>query len=567
MSIETSVISTTGKPGKQPSWLENEHPEYTANKGRWRYARDHYTGEVLDSANVSKYLIKRAIGESAAAFKERCDLADYTNHFAQIVESLVGMIFAVEGDANRVWNDESDRGLGDPDDPSTPIGALWRRADNEGNGFLTVFKQLAIELAVTHVAWFFVDPANGSPVLRVLPALSVPDWTDDFSQVKVLEEVDTRTSLESPATLEKRYLVMTAAGWQRWKLDDEGKEVKLTEPGDFGTWTFSAPDGSPALPIFRISLPMRRPVGYLMAKKANAIFNKESERDNLLRVANFPRLVLAAGDEMYNKIIQSLADGANTIQEDTKDPGGGHRYIAPLTESAKIATEVIEKKVKAFHETAHKSYNDSAQERTATEVRQEVGSGTGAFLQLEKAALDDAENGALWRVEQVLFDDRARWHVAHVSRSDDFMPADPDAVMQKSATMAFGADKTVPLGLEGQVQVALQIASYRGVTVNEDEVRAEIAVRKIVDTMAIATDLSLPAEVRVDLVMKLLAAAGMIDAEAVIEMEDGTKRKRFEVLREQALALAEAKDEAARREAETIVPPATRDEDDGDLTD
>jgi hypothetical protein len=45
---------------------------------------------------------------------ERQQLADYTNHFAQVVESLAGRLFQVEGDANRrIMNDQA-FGFGDP---------------------------------------------------------------------------------------------------------------------------------------------------------------------------------------------------------------------------------------------------------------------------------------------------------------------------------------------------------------------------------------------------------------------------------------------------------------------
>lgn len=556
------AAAAPGVSGRAPrSWLEYRHRDYAAHVARWRFAMDVYTGAVVEPAVIAQYLVRRAIGETDLAYQERCRLADYTNHYAQVVESLVGMLTAVEGDANRVWNDAAGHGLGDPADPATVIGQLWRRADADGRGYLTVWKQLAIQLAITHVAWVMVDSVDGAPRYRVLSPVAVPNWTDDFREALVMEEADARTSLRDAPGAVTQYVHLTTGGWQRYRLGGDGTPIALGGDGDVGVWEYTAADGTPALPLFRVELPMQRPVGYQLARKAVAIFNLESARDHLLRVANFPRLVLAAADTLFDKLVTDLARGSNALQEDPKDSGKGHRYITPPTDAAELASTTIKAKIQDFHATAHTDYDDSAAaQRTATEIRQEVASGTGAFLQLLKAGLDDAENAALWRTEQTVFpDDRRRWHVAHVERSDNFLPADPDAVAERTAAFAFGKERTVPVGVAGLVEVAKQVATYRGVAFDEAQLEAAVTVRGIVDVLESAplTGIQLPAEVRVDLAVQLLVAHGLLDPDAVVAMEGGQERKRLEVLREQMLRAAEAADEAKRREAETVIPPRT----------
>jgi hypothetical protein len=537
------------------------HPEYAAGVARWAYARDHYTGAVVETGKVQRYLIRKASGENAEAYKERCALADYTNHFATVADSLVGMMGAVEANANRIFNTEEGVGLGDPLDADTPIGRLWRSADPDGHGYLTIFKRLATELVTLHTAWVMVDSVDGDPQIRILPATAVPNWRFGrygLEEALIVEEIDVRQSLQQVPVAQSRYVHLTLEGWQRYRLSENGVPIALADmaAGDFGRWYFEDPNGRRQLPLFRVVLPMRREVGYQLARKANAIFNRESERDHLLRTANFPKLVLAAADNLFTTLIGDLTKGANVLQEDPGHAGGGHRYIAPETGPASVAGETLKRKVEEFYVTAAREYGDAAQQRTATEVRQDVSTGVGAFLQHLRVALDDAENAALWRIEQVLKpNDRNYWYIANVERSEDFLPADPETVLKRQAAMAFGEGRSVPLGKKGMLAVARQVAAYQGIAIDDAELEAAVEVRGILDVLQQTADLDLPALARVELAMKLLAANGMIDPDAEVEMAEGEKRSLGEVLREQALRLAEARDEARRREAELVTPP------------
>lgn len=558
VKIQTSQVITlpdVTSTQKTRSWLRYEHPYYSANKAKWEYVRDHYTGDLVDPKRIARYLERRFQGEPDKAYDERSKLSDYTPHFAQGVESMAGMLFAVEGDANRRFVDDNGKGLGDPANPATPIGRLWQRANPDGDGYLTVLKQLAIELTHSHFAWVFCDPAAGESQVLVLPALMVPNWTPDFSEVLVIESSDNRTSLQDQPADGFVFLHLTAFGWQRYTEDKNGNPVRLTRPGDSGTWHFETQSGKPRAPVYGVRIPMKRPIGYQMARKANVIFNQESVRDHLLRIAGFPKLVLAADDTLYEKLGDGIDQGANLLQESPTEGGNGHRYIAADTTHAERMTATIDKKIDHFHKTFHQAYDDSAAQRTATEVRQEVGSGTGAFLQLLKAALDDAENNLLPLLEQAEFpNDRARWFIARVERTDDFMPADPDAVQEKSAKAAFGDGKPVPMGVTAKIALAKEIAAQRGAAVNEDELSAHVRVQTLIEILESAptTGLKLPAEVRAELVMLAIAASGLIPKEATELMEDGQLKSRLELMRAKLVKLMEAEDVVALRDAELL---------------
>lgn len=562
------VTIETPSAGAHKSWLRHEHPFYTANKAKWLYVRDHYNGEVIDSKKISTYLIRRATGETDDAYAERCKLADYTNHFAEAAEGLVGMVFAVEGDANRVFLDQEGRGLGKVDDPSTPIGRLWQRADPDGNSYLTVYKQLLMYLTLYQFGWVMVDPADGESQVRVIEPLSVPNWSPDGREVLILESADTRTSLADAPAMGDRFLHVFPAGWQRYTEDKSGNPVKLTGPNDSGRWHFESQTGKPRVPVFNCAVPMKRMIGYQQAKKANVIFNKESVRDFGQRTAGFQKLVLSAGNQLYDKLEAALAEGSNLLQEDPAADGGGHRYIGPDPAPATALTETIKLNVADFRSNFHRAYDDSAQQKTATEVRQDVGSGTGAFLQLLVAALDDAENNALPLLEQAEYPgDRARWFIARVQRTTDFVPVDIDAVQEKSATAAFGAGKPVPMGVSARISLAREIAESRGANVDPDELSAHVRVQLMIELLESAptAGLEIPADVKAELVMLSIMAAGLIPKDATEQMEDGTKKPKLELIRAEVVKLLKAADEQKKRDAEMLAGGNPKNQnDDGD---
>lgn len=536
----TGTIASATVPDAQKRWIEYECAEFRLGRPKWLVASEVYAGAVMDPEKLPRYLVQRATGESTKMFEERMRTVDFTNHFATVVDGLAGMLFAVEDEATRVTVDEDGYGLGDPQDPSSVFGQLWRHATPEGDGWGMVFKHLMIALCVTHVEWMlaFTSP-TGAPMIKTISPLAVPNWRvkdGQIVEVVVEEDVDARTSLsEDPDLITRQFMHYTHSGYQRYQVQKResqpqwpGNLITLNVdhpdavPGDSGTYRFTSPRGDPALPIFRVRLPMKRDVGYLWARKQLAIFNMESARDAIVRIANFPKLTVGGTRDEFEKAKDDLALGSNMLHN-TNEQKHASAYIAPGVESAKIATEVIEKKVEAFFNTAHQSYGESARQRTATEARQDVAKGAGAFLNLTKQSLDDAEAGCAWRIAQIVHPDEPKhWWAFSVGRSADFLPADPDVGIERLQKRLLGTDRAVPVGLEGKVAAAQQIVGWQGITADDDQLTADVKSRELLDLME-TNSITLPPTLQVYVVALKMVAVGkmkLADAEALLSDAD-----------------------------------------------
>jgi hypothetical protein len=475
------------------NWIEYTHTEYDQLKPKWRYAIDHYESLVIEKDNIETYLIKRAQGESADAFEERKKLADYTPVFGHAVDSLAGMLFAAESKATRIWDELTEvedglatgDGLGNPEDPDSIAGKLTRDCDGTGINWETKWKMSAIDFMVTHRLWCYVEGVSderGIPKIHVIRPNEVTNWREDehgnIVEVLLHEVVDVRDSLsDDPNNMIHQYIHFTVEGWTKYQSGGSDKE-RVYSVVDSGEYEFINPSGERVLPIFLVELPLRRNVGYILAKKNNAIFNKESDKDNLLRLANHPKLVLSADDTLYSLISTEIIKGSNVLQEYPDKPGQ-HRYIAPDTSPAQVAIEDLQKKIEGFYYTAFQQYSDAARQRTATEVRQDLSRGIGAFLELLAGAVDELENGAFMRVEQIMLEDQSKWGRAHVKRSDDFMPIDADAHIQKLIDTYF--PQGVPIGKTGKLAALKKIADHSNIQYDEVEAQQSISSRESTD--------------------------------------------------------------------------------------
>lgn len=541
-------------PGAQKSWLEHEHPEYVARKAQWEFAWDHYTGEVLLPEKITKYLPRKGQGESPEAYRERLDLADFGLLFGTAVDTLLGMLFGVEDEANRIWSTEDNAGLGDHADAKTVAGRLWRDANGQGVGWISTWKDSARYLTVTHDCWVFVDAAGGDAQVRILPPSCVPNWWHNgagvLDTVLIKEEADLRGSIEAAPKHETRYLRVDARGFQRYVLNDDHTETALAGAENVGTHAYVDRQDRPIPPIFRVSLPLARYVGWLLAKRENAMFNRESERDNLLRVANFPKFNIFATGADYDRVVAALKGGANAL-ENAKD-GQGHAYTAPPSEPAAIATEVIKDKRESFTIAAFKAYGDSAraQQATATEIKQDIAGGVGAFLELLRGKLDDAENQAMHLVAQAEFSvDRKRWDAPSVERSKNFAPADVNEVIDRMRDRLFPG-KQVPVGRSALIEAATQIAEWEGLTVNDKEIAAAVDVMLLQQQAGLLRDFPVGRDVKVELTLRVIESLGLVDLEAEVDTAGATKTKRRDLIRAQLEAAALEDEANKRRQAE-----------------
>lgn len=496
---------------KPETWLDYRHPDWKANAFKWQYARDVYTAEVLDPANLGSYLIRKGTGETLAAYFERQALADYTSHFGACADALAGMLFHTEDDATREFG-----ALGKPEDPASVIGGLYRNADGQHTGYLTVWKQLAIELTIAHWSWILVDVVAGAPRITLIEPERVVDWVEDetgLKAVKVCEQADAREGLETDADTFEQYIVFTRAGWQRYRKRKATANAAATveRVGEFVAYRFVDSSGREQLPIFRARLPLRRNIGYPLAKKNVAIFNKESERDHLLRTANFPKFVVVGDDVVFGNIQKQVEDGSFLIQDDPQS-SKTHHFDAPPTASVEVATKVIDQKVEQFYKTFFREYSDTAQEKTATEIRQDVNSGVGAFLQMLRAGLNDAENETLWRLEQAVFPRLdGNWHRARVERDDNFQPLNVEEEIERLRNRYIGQTKTVPVGKETLKEVVRQIAAWDGLKLDDASLDAAVESYQLGETQDLLDKLPIPDGAKAKLAVRWLVALGVVE--------------------------------------------------------
>lgn len=507
------------------SFLDFIAEDYGFNVGRWVFAREHYTGEVAAPWRIAAYLIRKKVGETIEAFEERVLLADYTPYFGAVVDTLAGMLIAREDETDRKWGRQTvqvmtkkaaspdgapappktrikwsntEGPLGNVDDPDTVLGRLWIDADGQHNSWLTLWQLLATELTTVHSGWILVDGGTDgqSPKVKLIQPESVQNWRYDENGVLVealmKEHADIRGSImDNPREgYEAQWVMFTTEGWSRWhkvKKEDASagsEDPKITEVPEKigeGTYSYKTRDGRPTIPLYQVRLPLKRNVGYLMARKCNAIFNKESERDHLLRFATFPLLNIIAEDAMFKRIEDRLRLGSRVLQAKASTSGGGgaHHFIAPSAEPATIMANAIKEKVESFYATAFREFASSVagsgRDRvTATEVLAQREVGLEAFLAVLANAIDNAENATMYLLEQTVFSkDKTKWGQARVERPKTFGPINPAQAIEQLKLRYVGAG-TLPGGRTAQIDAIKRIMDHDGVEYDETEISEAI---------------------------------------------------------------------------------------------
>lgn len=481
-------------------WIDNKHSEYQEWHDRWIYSQDHYEAEVIDKANV--YLQQRKQGESKDAFDERVSISDYLPLLGHVIDSLAGMLFAVEAKAERQWTEQEGDSLGSQEEEGTVAHALSRDSDGKGTDWVTKWKRFAIDVIVNQKLWVLIEGKTENrphASVKIINPVDVPDWMEDkngrITEAKVLDKMYDRDSIKEAPEESDGAFIYTLDGWEQHKRvekvvagQDGRQQVEIsTEMVNFGFYHYEDKDGNRILPIYRVELPLRRYIAYILAKKNNAIFNKESAKDFLEWVACFPILNVFGDDELFKAVKQALTEG-NRVLQNKPESTNAHAYTAPSTAPAERLSDSLKEKIEMFLFVAFQQFSDSAQEKTATEVRQDLSRGIGAFLELLRGTVDEAENNAFWRIEQVYFPavsfqrnedgeitseqqlarNRQVWGQANVERSSDFMPIDIEKRIKEMAELFFGMG-TVPLDKEAMVDAADSIAKHYNIEADRDE--------------------------------------------------------------------------------------------------
>lgn len=495
----------------QTHWTKKTHPAYENTIGKWKSAEVHYSGD-FDKLRTDEYLIQREQGESDKQHEERKKRSDYLPLFGTVVDAAVGREMSVEppvgldqeergegdGYLQRQWSDpEAEDGLGDPAESETKAGKLWEDADGNGKNYLTIIQQAAVELVKKHEVWCLVegitrDPAGnavGEASIRMIEPEAVTNWRSEngrLSEVVIKHQRDTRTSIKDDPkkSIQEMRRVYDLEGYQDYAKNDEDEMAPVSEHQPYGS--ADNPDfqyyrtenrNRSILPIFRVSLPLKRNVGYIWAEKNGVIFNKESERDNLLTVANTPLLQLAATKEQYdNQIKEPMEDGQRVLLVDP-DSSQGHEFKSPPVDSARIATEVLEQKVEHYFISAFRSFENAvrAGNRTATEVEHDAQMGEETFLGTLAIALDELEKHIGWLLYQIYFPRRPElWGQFTIERPKrKFSRLDEKSLAEKLKAQFF-PDRAVPIGQDGLEQAARKIA--QGYGINPDEAQVSEAV-------------------------------------------------------------------------------------------
>lgn len=483
-------------------WTKFTHPAYDDRISKWSIAGDMYEADFKTLRNpsaTSEYLIQRKQGESNEQHQERKENADFLPLFGTVTDAMAGRIGAKEPETERTWQaEDTEEGLGDPTDSGDLAGRLWENANGKGDNYLTVLQDAAIELITKHWVWCIAEGvirdgrgtsrANtiGEPSFRILTADSVRNWRWEngrLVEVVLKHEKDTRTSIQDEPEMEEQYRVYDLEGYQDWRENDQAEMVPASAKRLYGgnpespfQYYETERRERPILPIFRTHLSLKRHVGSIWAEKNKIIFNKESERDNLLTIANTPRLVLFATYEQYkDQIKKGMKDGGNVLLADPEQ-SSKHDYIAPPTDPARLATDVLEEKVQNFFISAFRSYENAvrAGNRTATEVRHQQAMGEETFLSTLATALDELEKNSMWRMEQIYFPNSPNlWGQFSAERPRDFSPLDEEAVAQ-SLTERYFPDGPVPVGTSGRTQAAMKIAENDEIQPDDNEVQSSV---------------------------------------------------------------------------------------------
>lgn len=463
------------------NWLQQSHPAY--KEEQWKTVRSHLRGTILN--NLNEHLTQKGQGEAQEAFRARKEIASYIPHYTRAVLSLAGMIVQNEDDIQRNWWD--DDVLGDPETTGTAMSALWRDVDGRGTDWPVLRTQALVDMTGYQHVWTLIEgvrrtgqtqaDTSGFGKARLLNPLSVMDWVTDggrLVEVKVKSKVDPRSSVTDDTDPEERFHVFDLEGVTTYRNNDGDVERigrRLYGPDGF---QYVDREGRPVLPIYRTRVPVRAPIGYMMAKFAEWLFNFRNVRNFHLWSSALARMWTDATDsndrfdeDTFQKFEELIKEGSSFFP---KEIG----YSSPPMEGAKARNDTLEEETDNFYSVFFQSFGDVARERTATEIDQQVAQSVGAYLTLETQAIDEWENDMMWRLAQVNRPDGPFevWMQADVKRSTDFSHVDVGAQVQALAENAF--ENKVPLGEEGRANAAMKFADKLDVPVDEEQIRSEV---------------------------------------------------------------------------------------------
>jgi hypothetical protein len=310
------------------------------------------------------------------------------------------------------------------------------------------------------------------PVAKWVRPEDVVNWRSENGR---LVEVITKTEVDMRGSVadtyednqKEAYIVYDLDGWAL--VDEEMEPIQAEGMRTSAEYTYwASPDQNKRiLPIFRQRLPLPRRVGYLIARKSVALFNKESELDNFGRLICIPRLSLASEHAQDNA--EDLAKGSVL----THPPESENAYLTPPSQALSALDQRLERKRQAFMVQSFREYGNSAKEQTATEKKQDWAGGVAAYLELEAGALQDFEQQLMWRMEQATFGDTpSAWGQYDIERSTDFDPEDVKDRLSRVVKQVF--PRTVPAPTETKARIASEWLDAHGIDADTEALVGEI---------------------------------------------------------------------------------------------
>ena len=492
------------------SWLNFSSLHYDQYVEQWEYVADHYEGRVLEEERIEKYLIQRSQGESEEAFAERVQITQYTPDFFNAIVTLVGLLFGNEECVTRQWEEKTEdaqgnekvrMSLGNPNDATTDFGKFWRDVDGEGTNYESFMFNLSCYLVAYGEAWILVDgwgtgegvygTYSVPPRIRILPPQRVMRdcYRDDnvLDTVKITSFVDKSSMSQMlPPDPMQIYTIYYPEGYSIWRHDEKGNPVMITpdlvpysDITQQGAFAYRNKHGANVPPLFRVSLPFDGCLGYLMARKANTLFNHQSTLDMLLHIACFVKyaadVVRMDGDvdhDLMAKIEDAIAAGSSILY------GAGSKYVSPPMDPANTKNTILKDYRRDFYTSFFQAYGDRGAQKTATEVRQDMATTVHAFLAVLAVTMEEAENELLYRLEQAwLPSNPEMWNIAKAQWKKDFSTVDDPLKKLNEVIDRVMPGGKVLLDSDTTLRIVLDWLENLGYPVIDDEAKASLLDR------------------------------------------------------------------------------------------
>lgn len=464
------------------AWLDFEHADFAALLEKWRYVETLDDGTYIDEGNIDSYLLRRSQGEAKEMHDDRKANIDPDLLFSSLMSRISGQFFESESRLDIAWMPEDGPGgLGDPDDPSSRAWQIRHDTDGSGIGLKMWMQKLFRCLERYERIYVLIalpSQEHGAVYWHIITPDHVTDWEEAGGQIveaKIRHETSRRASLMEEPTGFVEVDLLTLGGQRRWRFEKketsrEAAEVISDEENLPASWSFfrTPSANEPRLPLIRSLVPFRQYVAFLLAKKAVALFNRASERDNRLRVAFTPFTVYKKSGgyraDATNPVAEQKRQGANFIT--IGDEEDLYTEEAPVA-GTETATEVIADKRRNLFISASQTYENEAAQATATEIRHEERGGRVSALTLFAQRFDQILRECLFITEQIEHPGAPRlWGKVTAERTGRFKPDETESEAERDQDAFFPGG--IPMTFDAFREAVRNQYESRSITVDEE---------------------------------------------------------------------------------------------------